>query len=59
MKTYYPTEKEFENPIKFIDRIMRLHRAGQSGCVKIVPPSSFKPGLAFDIESTKSLPTRY
>ena len=59
MKTYYPTEKEFENPMVFIDSIMSSPSAKKSGCVKIVPPSSFKPGLALDLDSKKTLPTRY
>ena len=59
MKTFYPTEAQFKNPMLYIDDIVKKHNAGQYGCIKIVPPSSFKPGLAFDTESKKTLPTRY
>ena len=59
MKTYYPSEKEFSNPIAFIDSIMSSPAAQRVGCIKIVPPKSFRPGLAFDLESKKPLPTRY
>lgn len=59
MKTFYPTEAEFKNPIIYIDSIMKKSSAIKSGCVKIVPPKSFKPGLAFDKASKKTLPTRY
>ena len=59
MKTYYPSEKDFANPITYIDNIMGSPAAKKIGCVKIVPPKSFKPGLAFDLGSKKPLPTRY
>lgn len=59
MKTYYPTEKEFENPILYIDSLMASPTAQGIGCIKIVPPKSFRPGLAYDLESKKPLPTRY
>ena len=59
MKTYYPTEKEFANPISYIDSIMASPIAQAIGCIKIVPPKGFKPGLAYDTSSKKPLPTRY
>ena len=59
MKTFYPTEDEFKNPVLYIDDLLKNRNAAKWGCVKIVPPSSFKPGLAFDLESKKTLPTRY
>ena len=49
MKTFYPTEAEFENPIVYIDNLMKKHNGKKYGCVKIVPPASFRPGLAFDL----------
>ena len=60
MKTYYPTEKEFsDGPLVFIDNLLRNEEARSYGCVKIVPPASFRPTLAFDRESPQKLPTRY
>ena len=59
MKTFHPTEAEFENPVVYIDNIIKKHHGKKYGCVKIVPPASFKPGLAFDLESKTKLPTRY
>ena len=29
------------------------------GCIKIVPPASFRPPLAFDTENERKLPTRF
>ena len=59
MKTYRPTEEEFTDPLVYIDRLMKVQDAGQYGCVKIIPPASFKPPLAFDMQSDRKLPTRY
>ena len=59
MKTFYPTETEFENPIDYIEDIMEKYDGGKYGCVKIVPPSSFKPEVALDLESNVKYPTRY
>ena len=39
--------------------MLKEHSASDYGCIKIVPPSSFKPGLAFDTGSDKKLPTRF
>lgn len=52
MKTYFPTEQEFSDPLIYIENLLRNHEAFTYGCVKIVPPASFKPTLAFDREST-------
>ena len=59
MKTFYPTEAEFKNPIVFIDNIMTKYDGQKYGCVKIVPPVSFKPQIALDLKSKVKYPTRY
>lgn len=38
---FRPTEKEFQDPIEFIERIMPI--AARFGLCRIIPPSSFKP----------------
>jgi len=59
MKTFYPTEAEFSDPLIYIDRLVWDKDVRKYGCVKIVPPSSFKMTLAFDRESNQKLPTRF
>ncbi|KAB0795904.1 hypothetical protein PPYR_09965 [Photinus pyralis] len=39
--TFYPNEKEFQDPLEYIQKI-RVH-AEQFGICRIVPPSNFKP----------------
>lgn len=38
--TFYPTEKEFEDPLEYIDSITPL--AEKYGLCRVVPPSNFK-----------------
>lgn len=59
MKTYYPSEAEFAKPLVYIDKLQRCGGAHEYGCVKIVPPPSFRPACAFDMESKQKLPTRF
>jgi hypothetical protein len=60
MPVFYPTEEEFNgDPIAYIEKLYHEQDAGYFGTVKIVPPKSFKPKLAFDTKSSQRLPTRY
>ena len=59
MKTYFPTEEQFSDPLVYIDSLLRNSEARSYGCIKIVPPASFKPTLAFDRSSSQKLPTRF
>ena len=59
MKTYFPTEEQFSDPLVYIDSLLRNNEARSYGCVKIVPPASFRPSLAFDRNSNQRLPTRF
>ncbi len=51
VKTYYPSEEEFKEPMKYIDYLYYVEKASKYGIVKIVPPASFKPPVAFDMFS--------
>lgn len=59
MKTFHPTEAEFATPMIYIEKLLRDGNVTQYGCLKIIPPPSFKPPLAFDLTSDQKLPTRY
>ncbi|KAI8906882.1 JmjC domain, hydroxylase-domain-containing protein [Gorgonomyces haynaldii] len=45
-KAFYPTDKEFTDPLKYIQQIK--NQAEMDGICKIVPPSGWKPGFALD-----------
>ena len=58
MPVFHPTEEEFKSPLEYIEKVY-LHQGGrEAGCIKIVPPASFKPPFAFDTRSAKRLHTR-
>jgi hypothetical protein len=49
IKTYYPTEAEFQDPYRYIDS---LHQGNaRIGAVKIVPPASFDPEFNIDLKT--------
>ena len=58
MKVFYPTEIEFKDPIKYFENLYK-EGAWKYGCIKIIPPSSFRPPFWFDTSSDKKLPTRF
>lgn len=47
MKVFRPTEEEFTSPIEYVEKLYK-QGASKFGTVKIVPPPSFRPPLAFD-----------
>ena len=59
MPVFYPTEEEFVSPMDYIEKLFHEQNAGFFGTIKVVPPKSFKPTMAFDINSDQKLPTRY
>eukprot|EP00344_Euplotes_crassus_P012057 CAMPEP_0196998582 /NCGR_PEP_ID=MMETSP1380-20130617/3931_1 /TAXON_ID=5936 /ORGANISM="Euplotes crassus, Strain CT5" /LENGTH=633 /DNA_ID=CAMNT_0042415199 /DNA_START=28 /DNA_END=1929 /DNA_ORIENTATION=- len=58
MKTFYPSEEEFKDPIKYIETLFH-EGAWKLGCIKIIPPASFKPGFSFNPPQDKRMPTRF
>ncbi|KAF9334904.1 hypothetical protein BG006_001254 [Podila minutissima] len=50
---YYPTEKEFMEPLRFIESIRP--EAEKAGICKIIPPEGWKPTFALDTEVQLSL----
>lgn len=59
VKTYRPTEEQFKEPMKYVEYLYHVEHAHKYGIVKIIPPESFRPALAFDTFSPLKLPTRY
>lgn len=45
--------------MEYIEKLFHEENVGQFGTIKIIPPKSFKPSLAFDIKSDRKMPTRY
>eukprot|EP00742_Colponemidia_sp_Colp-10_P009281 GILJ01010109.1.p1 GENE.GILJ01010109.1~~GILJ01010109.1.p1 ORF type:complete len:646 (+),score=69.01 GILJ01010109.1:131-2068(+) len=44
--TYYPTEEEFQNPFRYLQKIQP--EASRFGVCKIVPPASWSPPMCLD-----------
>lgn len=57
MHCEYPTEEEMKDPIVYIEK---LYEQGvwKHGCVKIIPPGSFRPPFSFNYKSPQKLPFR-
>jgi len=51
MIEYHPSEEEFKDPLKYIEKLYE-DGAADYGCVKIIPPDSFKPEFCFDLASS-------
>eukprot|EP00345_Euplotes_harpa_P006849 CAMPEP_0168328974 /NCGR_PEP_ID=MMETSP0213-20121227/6830_1 /TAXON_ID=151035 /ORGANISM="Euplotes harpa, Strain FSP1.4" /LENGTH=415 /DNA_ID=CAMNT_0008332207 /DNA_START=349 /DNA_END=1596 /DNA_ORIENTATION=- len=58
MMTYRPTEDEFKDPLVYIENLYK-EGASEYGCIKIIPPASFKPPCPLSKDSTMKLPSRY
>jgi len=59
MPVFRPTEEEFKSPLDYIEKLYYKEKASGYGCIKIIPPSSYKPTCSFDKTSDQTLPTRY
>jgi hypothetical protein len=55
---YRPSEEEFMNPINYIEKLYK-EGASEFGCIKIIPPSSYKPPNPMSKSSDKKMPTKY
>lgn len=58
MPVFHPTEEEFKDPLVYIEKVYLEEGGREAGCIKIVPPASFKPPFAFNTRSEKRLHTR-
>ena len=45
--------------MRYIEYLYEKEKAYRYGIVKIIPPASYRPALAFDMFSKQKLPTRY
>jgi len=43
--TFHPTEKDFQDPLEYIDKIRPI--AEKFGICRVVPPSNFKVNIAY------------
>jgi [histone H3]-trimethyl-L-lysine4 demethylase len=57
MMEFHPTEEEFMQPLEYVDRLYH-EGAWKYGCIKIIPPKSFKPSFGYDTTSQQKLPFR-
>ncbi|GAA99733.1 uncharacterized protein L969DRAFT_89586 [Mixia osmundae IAM 14324] len=47
--TYYPTQDEFQDPLKYIESLSKI--ASQYGICKVVPPEGWKPTFSIPTET--------
>ena len=61
VRTVYPTEEEFKDPIAYIEKMYQDKEMAAHGGLRIVPPQSFKPDVCFRPSEEKKdwVPTRY
>lgn len=57
MVEFRPTAEEFANPMTYIEKLYN-EGAWQYGCIKIIPPSSYRPPFKYDMDSSLKIPMR-